>query len=151
MLWLNHRISTQPQKRNLFKQLLHPLFFMITQSRSKRMISGGRYKRFRKKRLFDSGSYPALTRIGKRSATRVRVLGRNFKERLLVAEVANVLDKKTGKYAPTKIKTVVECPADSHYIRRNILVKGAVIETDLGKARITNRPGQEGAINAVLI
>ena len=30
-------------------------------------------------------------------------------------------------------------------------MKGAIIETSAGKARITNRPSQEGQINAVLI
>ena len=36
-------------------------------------------------------------------------------------------------------------------VRRNILTKGAIIETDAGKAKITNRPGQEGTVNAVLV
>ena len=35
--------------------------------------------------------------------------------------------------------------------RRHILTKGAVIETELGKARITSRPGQDGQLNAILI
>jgi small subunit ribosomal protein S8e len=29
--------------------------------------------------------------------------------------------------------------------------KGAIIETKLGKAKITSRPGQTGTINAVLV
>lgn len=29
--------------------------------------------------------------------------------------------------------------------------KGAIIETKIGKARITSRPGQSGTINAILI
>ncbi|HJJ40868.1 MAG TPA: 30S ribosomal protein S8e, partial [Methanocorpusculum sp.] len=33
----------------------------------------------------------------------------------------------------------------------NLMTKGAVISTDLGKARIVSRPGQDGVINAVLI
>jgi len=31
------------------------------------------------------------------------------------------------------------------------MTKGTIIKTDKGAARITNRPGQEGCINAVLI
>ncbi|MBS3163365.1 30S ribosomal protein S8e, partial [Candidatus Woesearchaeota archaeon] len=50
-----------------------------------------------------------------------------------------------------KIKTILENPANRHYVRRNIITKGSVIDTDLGKARVTNKPGQEGAINAILI
>ncbi|MEK6848627.1 MAG: 30S ribosomal protein S8e, partial [Nanoarchaeota archaeon] len=42
-------------------------------------------------------------------------------------------------------------PANRHFIRRNIMTKGSVIDTELGKARITSRPGQDGVVNAVLI
>jgi len=36
-------------------------------------------------------------------------------------------------------------------MRRSILTKGAIIKTEIGDARITNRPGQDGIINAVLL
>jgi small subunit ribosomal protein S8e len=36
-------------------------------------------------------------------------------------------------------------------MRRNIITKGAVIKTELGDAKVTNRPGQDGLINAVLL
>ena len=47
--------------------------------------------------------------------------------------------------------TVTENPANKNYVRRNYLTKGAVVTTELGKAKITNRPGQDGCINAVLV
>jgi small subunit ribosomal protein S8e len=47
--------------------------------------------------------------------------------------------------------TIAENPSNRNFARRSIMTKGTVIETSAGKARITNRPGQEGAINAVLI
>ena len=50
-----------------------------------------------------------------------------------------------------KIKTVIESPDNRHYARENVLTKGAIIDTEAGKARITSRPGQEGVVNAVLI
>jgi len=68
---------------------------------------------------------------------------------LLSADVANVFDGK--KYHKSKIKEVVKNKANRHFVRRNILTKGAVIETELGKAKITSRPGQEGMVNAVLV
>ncbi|HOZ42392.1 MAG TPA: 30S ribosomal protein S8e, partial [Methanoculleus sp.] len=34
---------------------------------------------------------------------------------------------------------------------RSLLTKGAVIRTDVGRARIVSRPGQDGVVNAVLI
>ncbi|MEA1999387.1 MAG: 30S ribosomal protein S8e, partial [Euryarchaeota archaeon] len=37
------------------------------------------------------------------------------------------------------------------FARRNITTKGAVIETELGDAVVTNRPGQDGIVNAKLI
>lgn len=124
---------------------------MITQRRSKRKETGGRYRESRKKRLCDAGSSPALTKIGKKSVKAARGRSCVMRQRVLVAETANILDKKTGKYAQAKIKTVIDAPANRHYIRRNILVKGAVIDTEIGKAKITNKPGQDGMINAVLV
>jgi small subunit ribosomal protein S8e len=47
--------------------------------------------------------------------------------------------------------TEVENPANKNYIRRNILTRGAVVMTELGKAKITSRPGQDGEVNAILV
>jgi small subunit ribosomal protein S8e len=69
----------------------------------------------------------------------------------MTADVAYVIDPKTNKTTKTEIISVVENPANIHYVRRNIITKGAIIETKLGKARIASRPGQSGTINAVLI
>ncbi len=81
----------------------------------------------------------------------LRVIGGNQKQRLLSSETANILDPKTKKHKVVKIKSVVDNPANRNYIRRNILTKGAVIETELGKAKITSRPGQQGSVSAVLV
>ena len=124
---------------------------VITQSKSKRSPTGARYHAHRKKRLYDTGSEPANTRIGNIKSKKVRTMGGKKKERVFLNDVANVLDSKTGKYTKAKIKSVIENPANRHFIRRNILTKGAIIETEKGKARITSRPGQEGSINAVLV
>jgi small subunit ribosomal protein S8e len=37
------------------------------------------------------------------------------------------------------------------YDRRGVITKGAEIETKIGLARVTSRPGGDGVINAVLI
>ena len=63
----------------------------------------------------------------------------------------NVVDPKTKSSKKVKIKTITENPANRNFVRRNIITKGAVIETELGKAKITGRPGQDAAINAVLL
>lgn len=124
---------------------------MIIQSRPKQNAAGARYHASRSKRLYEKGNDPTLTRIGTKKRVSDRIVGGSRKLRLLREDIANVLDKKTKKYVKAKIKTVLENPANRHFIRRNIMTKGTVIETDLGKAVVTNRPGQEGVINAVLI
>ena len=50
-----------------------------------------------------------------------------------------------------KILTVKTNPADPNYVQRNIMNKGATITTEIGDAIVTSRPGQDGAINAVLL
>lgn len=61
----------------------------------------------------------------------------------------NVLDPKTNKYEKSKIKTVLETPANMHFARRNIITKGTILNTEKGK--VTSRPGQTGVVNATLI
>lgn len=76
--------------------------------------------------------------------------GRN-KRVILSANIANVYVPKEKKYKKAKIETVIDNPANRNYIRRNILTKGTIIKTELGNAKITNRPGQEAQINAILV
>lgn len=124
---------------------------MLIQARSKRKVSGARYKQWRKKRAFEVARIPSLTKLDKPRATAIKALGGHEKKRLLSSDVANVVDPKTKKSQVVKIKTILENPANRHYVRRNIMTKGTIIETEAGKARITSRPGQDGTINAVLL
>ncbi|MEK6904680.1 MAG: 30S ribosomal protein S8e [Nanoarchaeota archaeon] len=123
----------------------------LSQLRSRRKVSGGRYRRSFKKKLRELGSLPTLTGIGKKRLREIRVSGGNAKVGLISADVANVYDPKEKKYFKLKIESVVDNLANRNYIKRNVMTKGAVIKTEKGNARITNRPGQEGIINAVLI
>jgi small subunit ribosomal protein S8e len=121
------------------------------QGRSKRKLSGGRIRLHRKKRTFEIGREKQFTILGQHKSTKIRTQGHNSKMRLLNTELANVVDPKTHKTQKTKILTVVENHANPFYVRRNIMNKGAIIETELGKARVTSRPGQHGILNAILI
>ncbi|MCI4362340.1 MAG: 30S ribosomal protein S8e, partial [Thermoplasmata archaeon] len=38
-----------------------------------------------------------------------------------------------------------------NYVQRNIVTKGAILETELGLVRVRSRPGQDGVVNAVRI
>ncbi len=123
----------------------------IWQGESKRKPSGGRRMMAHKKRKFEIGREPVLTTIGATKRKYVRVRAGEMRVRMLKADTANVTNPKTGKTAPAKITTVTGNPANINYVRRNIMTKGAIVQTSAGKARITSRPGQHGAINAVLV
>lgn len=124
---------------------------VISQRRSNRKPTGSRYIDYRKKKLSEKGGLPTYTKLGENKSKKVSVLGGNEKIKLMNANTANVLDKKTGKYSKVKIKVIMETPSNRNYARRNIITKGTIIDTDLGKAKILSRPGQDGLINAVLI
>jgi small subunit ribosomal protein S8e len=120
----------------------------LWQGKARRCKTGRRIRYARSKRRFEVGGEQTLTMIGENTTKTVRTRGKHQKTKIKTANTAYVLDKKTNK---TEIITVLDNPANPHYIRRNIMNKGAIINTKLGKARITSRPGQTGAINAVLI
>ncbi|MDR3102211.1 MAG: 30S ribosomal protein S8e [Methanocalculaceae archaeon] len=124
---------------------------MLWQGRSVRKSTGGRYHANRGKKRFEIGRYPADTIVGETRVRTIRVTGGNTKVRALRCEYANVSDRKTGKIQMTRIYSVAENAANPNYVRRNLMTKGAIIATELGKARIVSRPGQDGVINAVLI
>lgn len=113
--------------------------------------SGGRFLKSRRKRIFEKGNHPTMTKIGKLQRKTVKTKNNSKKTRTLIAEIANVLDPKTKKYTQSKIKSVLESNANKNYVRRNILTKGCVIDTEAGKAKVTSKPGQDGSVNAVLI
>jgi small subunit ribosomal protein S8e len=121
------------------------------QGDSKRMKTGGRRKLARGKRKFEIGGEKHPTIIGPRDHKKIRTRANNHKIKVAVSSTACVTNKKTKKTKIVEIKNVVENTANPHYVRRNILTKGAIIETEIGKARVTSRPGQDGCINAILL
>ncbi len=123
---------------------------VIIQDRSTRKHTGGRNKSSRTKRLALTGGNPSLTAIGEKRAKNTRVRGGIRKTSLLSVDVVNLFDPKTGKHTKAKLKEVKESESNRNYVRRNIITKGSVVNTDKGLAVVTNRPGQEGAINCVL-
>lgn len=119
--------------------------------RSRRTRTGAKRKKKRDKIKAELGREPVLTTIGETEKKIIRVRGGNYKVALRKAKEANVLDPTTGKVQKTEILSVVENKANRHYVRRNIITKGAVIETKIGRAKVTSRPTQDGIVNAVLI
>ena len=124
----------------------------LWQGKSVRTKTGRRIIRYaRGKRKFEIGREQHLTTIDKPRLKIVRTRGNNRKTRVKTTNIAYVIDPKTNKTTKTEIISVVENQANIHYVRRNIINKGAIIETKIGKAKITSRPGQDGTVNAVLI
>ena len=123
----------------------------LWQGKSRRKPTGGRRVPSASKRKFEIGREKQYTKLGAESLKQYRGAGGNVKVGMLAAEYANVVDKKTNTVKKVKIVNVKANPADPNYIQRNILNKGATIETEIGDAVVTSRPGQDGAVNAILL
>ena len=115
----------------------------------RKKTTGGFISRHGKKNRLQRGRDYLPTRIAEPKIKQKRTLGGNTKRIALSINIANV--SLNGSHQKVKILSVAENGADSQFVRRNIITKGAVIQTELGKARVTSRPGQEGTVNAVLI
>jgi len=121
----------------------------IWQGRSRRKRTGGRLRPIRKKRRFEISRELQHATVGSGTVKKYRVRGANLKLRILTTQTINVFDPATRKMQPAKIVTVRENPANPNYVQRNIITKGAILETDLGLVRVRSRPGQDGVLNGV--
>ncbi len=119
--------------------------------RSKRKYTGKKYKRFHKKRKKDLERPPIETKIGVERKKSQRTWGANHKLKLFSSNHINVTDPSTHKTQKVKILDFEENKATKDLNRRHILTKGAVVDTELGKVKITSRPGQDGILNGILI
>ena len=123
----------------------------ITQYKSRKKSTGGLRKKQRKKKKRDFGSDFVPIKIGDQRKKVIEGLANIKKQRLIQTDKANVFDKSTGKAQLTKILDVKENPANPHFVRMGIITKGAIIETELGLAKVVSRPGQDGIVNAIKI
>ncbi len=113
--------------------------------------SGKKKKKLSDKKKALIGRAFTSTKIGENTVRYVeRTKGGNRKVRLKYSSHANVL-MTDGTIKKVRILNVLSTPANRHYARANILIKGAVINTEVGHAVITNRVGQDGVVNAKLL
>ena len=117
----------------------------------KRKLTGGKKRAYRSKKKYEAGGYAAETILGEPKRKSTRGYGGNGKIKALTDKFASVTDPKTGKTTKTEITRVIKNGANVDYNRRGVITKGAEIETTLGQAKVTSRPGHDGIINAVLI
>ncbi|MFC7165440.1 30S ribosomal protein S8e [Halospeciosus flavus] len=121
---------------------------MKYQGRSKRTKTGARIRPHDKKKKHELGRQPTETTVGEPTFRTVDSRGNQKKTRALKTNVANV-HTADGETVHAEIQDVVRNDANPNYARRNIITKGAIIETDAGTARVTTRPGQNAQVNAV--
>jgi len=114
-----------------------------------RKISSGKYHSRRKKKLYEKRNQERIVSLAETKKKNIRTQGGNTKTVLLGTNIVNLT--ANGKTKKAKITNVIETPQNQFFARQNRLMKGCIIETDQGKAKITNRPSQEGHINAVII
>jgi small subunit ribosomal protein S8e len=117
---------------------------------SRRKSTGGRLVQARSKRRTEISSEKQYAFVGEPKRKIYRKTGGNAMVRVLVDNRVAVSDG-SGKTTMASIINVVENPSNPNFVRRNILTKSAVIDTDKGLVRITSRPGHDGVINGVLI
>ena len=120
---------------------------MVTKKGRKK--TGGKYIKSRKKKKSEHLGPRRIIKIGEEKRKTVRTKGGNKKTFLLKGKFVNIKDDKKAK--KVEIKNVLETPSNRFLARQNILTKGTIVETELGKVKITNRPTQEGMINGILI
>jgi len=122
---------------------------MVNHGRSLRKRTGGRLRPNRDRRKHELGSEPTETQVGETKLKTIDARGTGGKVRALRVDTASVA---TGDgTVAAALEDVVENPSDPNYARRNIVTKGAIVETSAGRARVTSRPGQDGQVNAVLL
>jgi small subunit ribosomal protein S8e len=122
-----------------------------SQARSKRKFTGKKYKYFRKKRKCELERPPIETKMGEAKKKKQRTMGGNFKLKLFSTSIINVTNPSTNKTSVAKILRFESNPASKDYNRRHILTKGTIVETELGKVKVTSRPGQHGVLNGILV
>lgn len=115
----------------------------------KRKTTGGKYNRSVPKKKMHLGRDPTMTKMGDKKINNVKALGSKVKIKALSLNEVNVYDAKKKKTIKAKLEDVMNNPANRHYIRMDVLTKGAILKTNLGFVKITNRPSQEGIINGV--
>ena len=122
---------------------------------SRRKPSGGRLKRpsrYRGKRKTEISSENQFAFVGDKDARKLyRKTAGSQTVRVLSIKNINVNKPKEGKTVRAKITNVVRNDADTNYVRRNIVTKGAIVETDIGQVRITSRPGMHGVVSGILL
>ncbi len=117
----------------------------------KRKLTGGKRHGARGRRAHEIDGYSLEPVVGPVLKRFSRGRGGRMAVGLTSIDTANVADQSAKKVVKVKIIRVKSSPANRDYGRRGVITKGATIETELGEAKVTSRPSDDGAVNAVLV
>ena len=112
-------------------------------------ISGGKYVKRRKKKSYERAGQKRAIKLGEEKRKIKNSWGKNKKIFLIMVKYINVKTKSESK--KVEIKNVLETPSNRFLARQNVVTKGTIVDTELGKVKVTNRPSQEGNVNGALI
>jgi small subunit ribosomal protein S8e len=123
-------------------------------SDTKKFGNGKKKIKFRDKKRFEVGNYFSSTKLADakkeaNSTKMVRRRGGKYTSVLKSAAFVNLITKQG--YKKVRIVNVMESKDNRNFARQNIITKGTIINTEAGKAIVTNRPGREGSVNAKLV
>jgi small subunit ribosomal protein S8e len=121
-----------------------------TKADTKHSGNGTKRLKFRDKKRAEVGNYFSATKMSDANVTAGRRRrGGAIGVKLKKVGFVNLLTN--DGYKKAKITAIIESPDNRNFARQQILTKGTILNTDLGKAVVLNRPGREGAINAKLV
>lgn len=102
----------------------------------KRRATGGKKKAWRKKRKYELGRQPAMTKLSSNKTIRkIRVRGGNFKFRALRLDTGNYSWGSESVTRKTRILDVVYNASNNELVRTQTLVKSAIIQVDAAPFR----------------
>ena len=104
-------------------------------SRHKRRSTGGRMPVHQKKRKFEMGRQPTLTKLGPRRVRPLRVRGGNLKFRALRTDIGTFSWGSEAISRKTRILDVVYNATNNELVRTKTLVKNCVVAIDANPFR----------------
>jgi len=122
------------------------------QGNDMKKITGGLKARHRDKRKFELGAPATNTALASEEERKiVRTMGGNIKVKLTKAQYVNVFIPGEKNVRKVRVVDVEKTPSNPQLARSKIIVKGAVVKTEIGLVKITSRPGQDGVLNGILV
>ena len=104
-------------------------------SRHKRRATGGRMPIHKKKRKFEMGRVPTMTKLGAKKIINVRGRGNNVKRRALRCDSGNFAWGSEATAAKTRILDTVYNATNNELVRTKTLVKNAIVLIDANPFR----------------